>query len=67
MLSSQTAAVTPYRGYHYRCNRNLMCYTINNVKEVYKGVYDLISKEILKSNYSKEILYKKIIMQCIRH
>lgn len=59
LLNAATAAVTPYRGYHYRCNRNSMCYTIENAKDAYKDVHDLICKEIAQSEYNKEILYKK--------
>lgn len=59
LLNAETAAVTPFRGYHYRCNRNSMCYTINNAKEIYRDVYDLINKEISKSAYNQETLYKK--------
>lgn len=59
LLSANSFAVTPYRGYHYRYNIESMCHYTKNVKEALKEAYEAIDGEIEKSIYDQRNLQKK--------
>ena len=58
-FNAESFAATSYRGYHYRLNKKSKVSTMTNAKEKYRVTYEWINKQIEKSRYDHEMLYRK--------
>lgn len=58
-LNANSFSSISYRGYHYRSNINSKTYTLKNVKELLRPVYETVENAIDQSDYDRKNLRKK--------
>lgn len=59
LLSADSLAIIPYRGYHYRYNTNSMLHNTRHAKEYIQMIYKVVDKAINESPCNKDNLRKK--------